>query len=544
MPQRKSNDRLDELLCRLVDGMDSPDECRELEKILSQDSAARERYRLFMAAHMDLATHPRELPERRRSPVSFWQGAGLPVAAAAAVLALVTGAALWWIGPAGDPTAAPPQAQAPQAELPILAVASGVDAAAWDLDIPLATGVSLRSGPVALISGVITLDLVGGQRLTLKAPADFELISEREMMLYSGDAALRMDKADGPAYIINVPGGAVVDLGTEISVNIGPDGFSDVRVFDGKANASVTDGAGRTRHERLLLAGDSVRIGKTLEPSEKNEASFLRSLPSPPTDRSPAGEAYAAAITRSQPLAWWRFDRFDQVENPREVAAEVGAMPLSLGGQPRIIGPEGSRFLLTNDADAAGFAAPAGAIPGLDTEAGFSVECLIYPASEKYGTAVAIDQPDLPPPSSGSIARIVRHPPQRLVIERVAQRGSNIGHVHPDFALRAMMRSPAGYQGGANTYSDESHLMHRWIHVVFTHDGQSLRLYIDGRLSDQVASGLEFQNAALRPIIGRMQPLRVGEKRQWIGGIDEVALYDRALNPAEIRAHFEALEPR
>jgi hypothetical protein len=116
-----------------------------------------------------------------------------------------------------------------------------------------------------------------------------------------------------------------------------------------------------------------------------------------------------------------------------------------------------------------------------------------------------------------------------------------MGHVHQDFALRAMLRSPAGYEGGTNTYSNESHLMHRWVHVVFTHDGSQLRLYLDGRLSDQVPSQLTYQNASLRPIIGRLQPLAAGEVRQWHGGIDEVALYGRPLSADEVAAHAAAL---
>jgi hypothetical protein len=39
-----------------------------------------------------------------------------------------------------------------------------------------------------------------------------------------------------------------------------------------------------------------------------------------------------------------------------------------------------------------------------------------------------------------------------------------------------------------------------------------------------------------------VQPEPTDEHRQWVGAIDEVALYGRALNPEEIRVHFEALE--
>lgn len=527
-------DRLDALLSRLVDGMASADDGREIDEILRYDPAARERYRVFLAAHLELASHPRELPSR--TPIPQRRRVGIPLAAAAAV-ALATGVTLWRAGSkpaAGEPS----QALVPQSELPVLAVASRVEQAVWDLEISLATGATLASGPVNLTAGVITFDLINGQKLTIQAPARFELINDREMRLHSGDAALRVDQ-ESPTYIIQVPGGAVVDLGTEISLKVGDDGIADVRVFEGEANASVVDFSGRTRQERLLRAGESVRISETLERSEKEEDSFLRSLPGIPSERSPAGETYAAAVMRSAPLAWWRFDR---MLDATTVAAAAGGIPLRLEGVPRIVGPPDGRFLFADDAAAPGFAMSPVALSGLDSSTGFSVECLIFPTSESHCTAIALDRPDLPPPMIGPLARFIKHPPQRLAIERAGIRGSRLGHIHPDFALRAMLRSPAGYEGGTNTYSNESHLLHRWIHVVFTRDGSHLRLYLDGRLSDQVQSPHQPANASLRPIIGRMQPLPSGEARQWHGGIDEVALYGRALGAEEIATHAAAMD--
>jgi len=535
MSRHESHVRLDELLSRLMDGLLTEAGRADLEDRLRRDPAARERYRLHVATHVELATHPREIPSR--PALAVWKKASLPLAAAAAV-AMIVSSALWLPRPPADPARAA-DAPAPPTDPAVLAVASRVDDAAWDLGVPLATGTNLRRGEINLTAGMLVLDLTGGQQLTLRAPARFDLLGEREMLLHSGDAALRV-VSEGPAYIIHVPGGAVVDLGTEISVKVGPDGTSDVRVFEGLANASVVDSAGRTRQEMLVHAGEAVRIGKGLEISLADQNDFLRPLPRSDTDRSPAGDAYAAAVASSRPLAWWRFDRLS--DEPTTVAPEAGDIPLMLVGQPKIVGPEGRRFLLTNPSDASGYAMPPGAIPGLDTDAGFTIECLIHPLSEAHATALSIDQPDLPPPSEGRLSNFIHHPPQRLIIERTGLRGSHVGHIHPDYALRAMARSPAGYKGGSNTYSTESHLMHRWIHVAFTHDGRQLRLYIDGHLSDEFESGLGPQNAALRPIIGRLQPTQHGELRQWHGGIDEVALYGRALDPAEIRRHADALE--
>ena len=532
MLQDKSISNLDEMLSRLVDGKETESDMRELEALLKVDADARERYRIFLALHIELATHPHEISERQ--PIPFWQRASLPLAAAA-ILTLITSAVIW--NATKNQIASPAPLAKSEFEQPVLAVTSRVENAVWDYARPLVSGTKISRGPVSLKTGVITLDLIGGEQITLKAPARFEMISQNEMMLHSGDAALLMKKHGGPPYIIRVPGGAVVDLGTEISVNVSPEGNSDVRVFNGKANVSSMDTSGRTRHERLLYTGDSIQIGKTLTSSDKNEESFLRSLSSTIAERSVAGKTYQSIIEQSQPLAWWSFDSPDA---NGKIAPKAGTTNLILGGSPRIVGAEENSFMLTNDSDAAGFAVAESAIPGLDSKAGVSVELLIHPSSEN-GTAFAFDQPELPVPLNGPIGH-GPHSPHRMLIERSGTNGSGIGHVHSDFALRVMSRSPAGYEGGTNSYSTESHLMHRWIHVVFTNDGVNLRLYIDGKLSDEVPSDLTFQNADLRPIIGRMQPLPVGKPRQWHGGIDEVAIYGRALSAEEIETHVSALE--
>lgn len=526
-----SPNRLDELLCRLVDGMLSDGEAAELEVILLESPDARERYRVFSATHLMLAAGQHEAIPVSHAPAPRRVTALALAAAAVAVLA--AGLVIWQASRAGQGRA---PVAAEETRKPVLAVVARADQASWNLPMPADGGTTLHSTPVHLTRGTLVLELAGGQTLTMSAPTSFELIDEREMVLLKGDASLRIKDKRSP-YVIQVPGGAVVDLGTEFSVKVTPDGVSDVHVFEGMANASLVGSGGRTREERLLKAGQSVRISNVLEDSPTEVGDFIRQLPSDDLHTSPAGDAYAAAVARSTPLAWWRFDR---LEDGRTVLPEAGNLPLVLHGHPAITGGTGHRFMMTDNRSSAGFAMPPEPIQGLDTPKGFSVELLIHPTTEAYATVMAIDEPGFAGKRKPEFPN-VKHPPQRAAIERMGPRGSKIGHVHADYALRAMMRSPAGYDGEINTYSTESYLIYRWVHVVFTHDGTALRTYIDGELSDEVGTTLRFQNAALRPIIGRMQPLPEGEQRQWVGGIDEVSLYNRALDPAEIRAHAAAL---
>ncbi|MFH1725245.1 MAG: LamG-like jellyroll fold domain-containing protein [Elusimicrobiota bacterium] len=74
-----------------------------------------------------------------------------------------------------------------------------------------------------------------------------------------------------------------------------------------------------------------------------------------------------------------------------------------------------------------------------------------------------------------------------------------------------------------------------WQHVAAAYDGAMLRLYIDGaEVASREAGGVLRRNA---------YPLSIGrwyspDPNPFAGGIDEVAVYERALTPAEIQAHY------
>ncbi|HEX5500901.1 MAG TPA: LamG domain-containing protein, partial [Thermomicrobiales bacterium] len=73
-------------------------------------------------------------------------------------------------------------------------------------------------------------------------------------------------------------------------------------------------------------------------------------------------------------------------------------------------------------------------------------------------------------------------------------------------------------------------------HIVATYDGSSLRIYVDGA---QAAEG-----AATRELLDEAYPFRIGARSDGVNGLvgvlDEVAVYDQALSPDTIAAHFQA----
>lgn len=532
--------RLVQLLSRLSDGLLDEAEALELDRLLVTDPGAREYYRSHVAVHLELGDRAEDgntvrIAETRRVPK--W-----PAFAAAAALVLAGGSAWWTLR---DNWQDPPRSVGNDvSDLPVLAVISAATGLRWNLSQPVANGERLGPGIVRIDQGTVSLSLVGGQSVYVRSPAEFELLGDGAFALRRGAAAFRSIDSKGP-FVVQLPKGALVDMGSEFSADVAIDGTAEVGVFQEELTVSTVGLSGRTLEEQQMVAGDSVVVSARLSPGNRPLGAFLRVPPLPLMVPPSDYVAYASSVLASSPAAYWRFESAD---GDRNVADETGAHPLQLMGLAKLAGNEGQRYLVVNGKSATGFATPATGIAGLDTARGITVECLLYPTAENHGTAISLELAD-PGPPPADLHPSITHAPHTFVLERMARKGEQLGHIHPDFSLRTMFRSPAGYLGGTNLYSRESHLLHRWIHVAAVHDGAEIRLYVDGHLSDSTASSLTFHNATLRPIVGRLHPVdRPGpdpgnELRQWIGGIDEVAIYGRALTESEIHAHAEALKP-
>ncbi len=67
-----------------------------------------------------------------------------------------------------------------------------------------------------------------------------------------------------------------------------------------------------------------------------------------------------------------------------------------------------------------------------------------------------------------------------------------------------------------------------WYHIAASHDGATVKCYLDG---------VETDSAPMTDFAGGPSTLLIGSdgwRSDWIGAIDEVAIYDRALSEAEV----------
>ncbi len=233
--------RLDELICHLLDGDLSVDGEAELGEILGRSRQARDHYRTSLRIHAALIRHSEAAPgggvkAPRMVRWKPWIG-GL---AAAACLAAV----LWIV--------------VPGKEKPV-AWLSGSRGALWSAESPEGDLVSL---PLELQRGFAEVMFRNGVRVTLEGPCRFEVTDPSAMEVAHGRASVKapVKKPAGFEFHLDTPGGRLTDLGTEFGVSVGNGSDGPVvltEVFDGEIEVPAAKGS-----RQRMQAGDSAAILK------------------------------------------------------------------------------------------------------------------------------------------------------------------------------------------------------------------------------------------------------------------------------------------
>jgi hypothetical protein len=116
-------------------------------------------------------------------------------------------------------------------------------------------GDQIGKGKLHLKIGLARLDFHNGATVTLQGPAQFEIVSPNRTILTSGILTASVpDSAVG--FKVLTPAMNVVDLGTAFGVSVGGNGETDVCVFEGEVEVSLTDSKNTPQ---LVREGSAVR---------------------------------------------------------------------------------------------------------------------------------------------------------------------------------------------------------------------------------------------------------------------------------------------
>jgi hypothetical protein len=123
---------------------------------------------------------------------------------------------------------------------------------------PSGTRFKNNSASHTLMSGLATIRFDYGAEVVLEGPAEFTFLSAEKIQLHYGRLFARVPtRAVG--FTVDMPGGSIIDLGTEFGVVARPDGTGDVNLFSGSASLLAGE-QGIRRSSRMLVPGLANRI--------------------------------------------------------------------------------------------------------------------------------------------------------------------------------------------------------------------------------------------------------------------------------------------
>lgn len=147
----------------------------------------------------------------------------------------------------------------PDPSIQVATLSSSIDAVFADAkSYPVGSRLSNHTDSLWLQKGVIKIEFDYGARVVIEAPAQFQLKSAEDMVLYSGRLYAHVpDRSKG--FTVETPNSRVIDLGTEFAVRVDFNGTSDVHML--KGSASLIPGTkGQTGQGQILSAGQARHV--------------------------------------------------------------------------------------------------------------------------------------------------------------------------------------------------------------------------------------------------------------------------------------------
>jgi hypothetical protein len=278
--------RARELTLSLIEGLLSPAETEELERLVLDRTEIRRYYIRMMHVHAGLHQHASVLappnvridddvspamldsndamvvrairePETDQEPLltappspvaatarpvaPWWKGRieWWQIGSIAAIVAICVGVGFTLmrtqsVGTA--PISATPTVAQSDSPASVTATANTVWALtdiSYDAGDPLAKGKHLD-----LESGIVQIALAGGGQIICEGPAEFTVDSPQHISLDSGKLVAWVK---GGGLVVQTPAMTITDLGTEFGVHVSPNGTTDVAVFQGSVRTAVVN---------------------------------------------------------------------------------------------------------------------------------------------------------------------------------------------------------------------------------------------------------------------------------------------------------------
>lgn len=402
-----------------------------------------------------------------------------------------------------------------------------------------AVGESIEHGEALnLLEGIAELRVgegTSGEALVrIEGPASVFVLSNGGLGLHQGSLTAKSLGTGSGSVTIDTPIGEVTMDGQSSVGLVADKSVSEVHLFSGQAVVQPTL-AVSTARELRLEAGEAIRFSSQsggdygavwIEASMSNFVS-ARSSGFDPLN---LGEDYVNAVMESRPSIYWRFEELSG-GFPYHVKNQ-GSLP---GMDAEVLGESGWRRYGENRVAELG---KLGTLSGFRCSGlwppkpldEYTIEMWVKPELYHHGEMFCMHEKE--PLEDGRYAHT-------LMLESLAQHWhSLLENLQPN-RFRFVHRTPASgfVTDGSNLVAEPVYQVRIWQHLVAQKKGDQVLLWLDGQLTAELTD-LAPLSKDMQVIIGQLYADRA--ERRFVGQIDEVAIYDRCLTPAELHRHIEA----
>ena len=392
-------------------------------------------------------------------------------------------------------------------------------------------GTFFESGEsIKLVEGIAEFQVQNQQGdkalIRIEGPASIFVKADRQLGIRSGILTADTKSSDSH-FQFEIPSGTVVIPG-DTSIGISCDTQKcEIHVFKGVAQLRQAWTTSDTS-PLAVSQGQSAKLessdeGKPIvEVSSADDRQFA-SQQSMYLDRLVISQAYQHAVLDSKPQIYWRFEGERKVKN--EAGEEYDAILKGDIGWRKFGSNIAAEFGLSSKW---GYFVSEGLWPTEPLKQ-YTIELWIKPSHYHNGALLGLCVP-----------RLLENGRQNhsLLIE-IGDPYHDMQHFTRPNKYRFLHRSPPaiGHQFGSSCYSEQEYEIRKWQHVVARKDGEALSLFVNGELKATNSDPNPLPNN-LRIVVGQLYPQKT--ERPFIGQLDEVAIYDRALTDTEIENHFDA----
>jgi hypothetical protein len=376
---------------------------------------------------------------------------------------------------------------------------------------------------VTLFEGVAEVEFNNGVSIRLKGPALLSI--DEQGIAHMKYGRLIVTNQGNRPFTLELPL-ATTTIASDSYVGVDGHG-DDVFVYAFEGQAELTALHSPERHSIAAGYGLRARRGARSEivfnPLKADSTAFDFDLLMA-SDQINVTPQYAKLIAAAGPTGYYRFEEQDAAVVKNEMGPRH-ALEVK-GDGVRITPRDGggvAEFVIRDEA--ASLTSPE---PFDELDGDYTVEMWVKPSHYQWGTLAALLERDYD--DQGEIDR------HALIVEL---QGANAPPEGLAKSLRFLHRSPPSEERvGTSCFSSVFYRAQSWQHVAAVKRGDQLNLYLNGEL---VASAVDATHLpkGLQLVVGQL--FSFGTVRPFVGHIDELAIYARALTADEIREHIATM---